>query len=211
MAARIKQTAKGTILPASLFNRATVGPAFVQARFGTARGLVRLWLAKAQHASGSLKRFADPDWEHVSRLVFVCAGNICRSPYAERRALMMDYPAASCGLTGKSGRPADLGARAAAAIRGISLEGHRSCNINDFHVAPGDLLVGMEPGQVQHLATLFGPRDNVQITLLGLWSRPRREHLADPYGLKPAYFGMCFDVIDSAVREMTGRLARKQS
>jgi len=59
-------------------------PAGVRPRFGTYRGLVRLLLAQVENRTGGYRRFKQIRWESVKRVVFVCHGNICRSPYAER-------------------------------------------------------------------------------------------------------------------------------
>src|SRR5207237_1259531 len=67
----------------------------------------------------------------------------------------------------------------------------------------GDLRIAMEPAQIRRLARLATAAPT---TLLGLWATPPWPHLEDPYGLSPAYFDTCFDIIDSAV-ERIARLA----
>lgn len=188
------------------YRRLTDGPPFVQRRFGTARGLARLCLAQARQAMGGLRPFEQPDWARVHRLVFVCAGNICRSPYAHHKARLLGHSAASFALGGISGKPADPQACAAALRRGVDLAAHRSCGIADFTVAEGDLLIAMEPHQARTLARRFGAVPGVQVSLLGLWSRPSRPHLHDPYMLAPGYFDTCFAVIDSGLQAIGQRL-----
>ncbi|MBV8522805.1 MAG: hypothetical protein JOY71_11910 [Acetobacteraceae bacterium] len=192
----------------AVYLRLTNGPPYVQRRFGTVRGLGRLCLARAEQAAGRLRPFERPDWARVRRLVFVCAGNICRSAYADHRAKLLGYSATSMAISGASGCPADPTACAVAERRGIDLHVHRSCNIADFGVAQGDLLVAMEPHQARTLMGRFGAAPGVQVTLLGLWSRPSRPHLHDPHLLTPGYFDTCFALIDSAVRTMLEHLDR---
>lgn len=186
----------------SLYLRATAGPGFVRDRYGSARGLLRLWLARL--TKHRLKRYAKIDWTRVDRLVFVCTGNICRSPYAERRAAASGVPTLSIALRGGSGDPAFPAARSAAAAAGVDLSAHRSTAVADAALRPGDLLVAMEPWQAGALDALGVG----QVTLLGLWTRPRRPHLHDPHGLSDAYFRSCFRLIDSGVAEMLRRLGR---
>ena len=188
--------------------RLTDGPAFIRARYGTLRGLARLLLSRAADASGRYAKYRDVDWTGVERLVFVCAGNICRSPYADRKAARSGFPTMSIALRGGTGEPADPVAQAASAAAGTDLAAHRSTAVADYEVRPGDLLVAMEPWQADDLARRFAGRPHVQVTLLGLWSRPRRPHIHDPFGLGPAYFRTCFRVIDSGVAGMLRRLAR---
>ncbi len=189
-----------------LYRRATTGPAFVQTRFGTARGLARLWLSQFDAARGRFRRFERVDWGRVRRLVFVCAGNICRSPYAAERVRALGFPTASIGLSGISGQPADPQALATAGLLGVSLDRHVSRNIADFTPEPGDLLVALEPRQAQALAARYAADPAVQVTLLGLWSTPRRAHLHDPHTLSPAYFRTCFALIDGAVATLLAKV-----
>lgn len=189
-----------------MYRRVTTGPAFIQTRFGTVRGLARLWLAHAAQARGRLRRFQQLDWTRVRRLVFVCAGNICRSPYAEWRAAQSGFPTASMALSGSSGQPANSQAQATARQFGADLECHRSRNIADFAPEPGDLLIAMEPRQAQALAVRYVSDPAIQVTLLGLWSHPRRPHLHDPHTLSPDYFRTCFDLIDTAVAALLAKV-----
>lgn len=189
----------------SLLHRATDGPAFVRARYGSARGLIRLWLSGAAMAAGLYRRFGRIDWAGVRRLVFVCSGNICRSPHAERRAAAAGFAAISVALRGDSGNPADAGAMAASRALGIDLGAHASLAIGEAELRPGDLLVAMEPWQARLLAEACSGRDGVQITLLGLWSRPRRPHIHDPHRLGGDYFRTCFRIIDSGVAAIVAR------
>jgi protein-tyrosine phosphatase len=183
----------------SLLHRLTDGPEPIQIRFGTARGMVRLWLAELARLSGRLRRFETVDWPRVSRLVFVCTGNICRSPYGEWKARQLGCETASFGLRTSTGQPADAVAQAAALRRGVDMSNHRSRSVDDFTPQPGDLLIAMELGHLVDLAARFGSADGVQITLAGLWSTPRRTHLHDPHSLLPGYFDRCFEILDGAV------------
>ena len=193
---------------AALYRRATIGPAIVQARFGSARGLVRLWLSQASRASGRLKRFERVDWHRVERLVFVCAGNICRSPYAGLRAARHGFPIVSVALRGDSGAPADAMAQRAARELGVDLGAHRSLGIDEANIRPGDLLLAMEPHQAVTLERRYAGMQDVQVSLLGLWSRPRRPHLHDPHTLSLGYFSTCFRTIDDAVATVLANVGR---
>lgn len=187
--------------------RLSDGPAFIQARYGTLRGLARLLLSRLAHARGVYRRFEAIDWANVDRLVFVCAGNICRSPYGDRKAAFGGFPTASIALRGDSGAPADMQAQTAARAAGVNLADHRSTAITDFDMRAGDLLLAMEPHQAFTLAARADP--GVQVTLLGLWSRPPRPHLHDPFSLGDAYFRTCFRVIDGAVANILSHLDRR--
>lgn len=180
-------------------------PVRVRPRFGSYRGLARLLLANIEDRLGGYRRLRQIRWDQVKRVVFVCHGNICRSPYAERRAASFGLLTASFGLSADTDDPADHSALIVAARRGIELGQHRACAADDFEIRSGDLLVAMEPRQVRALARRL-PVAPCQVTLLGLWSRPRRPHIHDPHRLSEAYWEQCLDVIDSAVRAIAERM-----
>jgi protein-tyrosine phosphatase len=174
-------------------------------RWGSGRGLARLLLSQGGRLLGRYRRFERVEWSRVERLVFVCSGNICRSPYAERRVAETGYPSISLALRGDAGRPADPAARAAAKRVGIELGEHRAATVDGAALFRGDLLVAMEPWQARMLAARFPAH---QVTLLGLWTNPRRPHLHDPHTLSDAYFQACFRLIDSGVAALLGKLGR---
>jgi protein-tyrosine phosphatase len=180
-------------------------PVRVRPRFGSYRGLARLLLANIEDGLGGYRRLRQIRWDLVERVVFVCHGNICRSPYAERRAASFGLPTASFGLAADTGDPADHSALTVAARRAIELGQHRACAVEDFVFNSGDLLAAMEPRQVRALSPHL-PMVPCQVTLLGLWSRPRRPHIHDPHRLSEAYWEQCLDVIDSAVQVIAERM-----
>ena len=133
-------------------------PAGVRSSFGTYRGLIRLALAWLENLTGRYRRFKQIRWGRVARIVFVCHGNICRSPYAEGRAVSLGLPAASFGLSAGSGAPADPSACRIAAARGIELVRHCARDAADFELQTGDLLVAMEPRQARRISRTLAAR-----------------------------------------------------
>ena len=145
------------------------------------------------------------NWSRVNRLVFVCKGNICRSPYAEIRAKGHGIEVISLGLAAKSGTLANSDAIKNAAVRGIDLDLHRAKRQSDIHISSGDLLIGMEPGQARVLHRI-AKKEGAQVTLLGLWRDPPRPYIHDPYGHGEGYFQTCFSIIDEAVEGLLKRM-----
>lgn len=172
--------------------------------FGSRRSLLEHALQLLRYHFGLMRNLSKPKWKSVNRLVFVCHGNICRSPYAEvvaRKKYGID--AVSLGLKTKTGSVANPFAVKNAMVRGYDLSQHRAQNISDFHFKDGDLLIGMESRHVKALrAQAMRHAKSMQVTLLGIWSDPPRPHIADPYGREEAYFRTCFSVIDSAVAKL---------
>ena len=89
------------------------------------------------------------------RILFVCLGNICRSPLAEAimRQLLAEDPASSsrievdsAGIGGwHQGQLADPRMRAHAARRGIEMT-HRARQIKDEDFETFDLIIAMDDG-----------------------------------------------------------------
>jgi len=173
----------------------------VNRHFGTYRGLIRLGLAHIEYVSGRLSRFMCHDLSYVTRLVFVCQGNICRSSFADHLARSLGVPSTSFGLSTTTGTSADPTAMKISHQFGVDLVSHQVTDIKDFQFYQGDLLLAMEIRQARKLSSLSLP-DGVQIALLGNWSKPFRPHIHDPFSLSEDYFFTCFQVIELAVKRL---------
>lgn len=139
-----------------------------------------------------------PDHDAVTRLVFVCHGNICRSAFADVVARRLGLRTASFGLSTSSGKPAHGPAIDAARLLGHDLATHRTTRAEDYAPEPGDLLLAMEVRQLVRLS--HDPRlAGMPRMLLGSWAHPPYPHLHDPYRLSPAYMATCLRRIESAV------------
>ncbi|MCS4505801.1 hypothetical protein NYO91_17095 [Arhodomonas aquaeolei] len=141
------------------------------------------------------------DWRRVERLVVVCAGNVCRSPYAQTRALSLGMPSVSFGLVTTGGVPADATAQLVARRRGVALERHRSVQPFQIVIGAGDLVLCMEPGQLRALRRRVRSADG-QAALIGLWANPPRAVIEDPYGRGEACFEVCFTQLDEALKAL---------
>lgn len=157
-------------------------------RYGGLRALLRFVRGQSALLLGRYRREQAVDWSRVQRLVFVCMGNICRSPLAESVARTHGYNTVSVGLQVQQRVAADPRAVAFAEREGYSLADHTSCPIDELSLRAGDLLIGMEP---RHLQGLPRDRTGVQSTLLGLWDKPRIVYLHDPYSAADTYFESC--------------------
>jgi protein-tyrosine phosphatase len=169
----------------------------IDAAFGSYRGLIRLMLSQAEQMVGGLPETRAIDWTQVRRLVFVCQGNICRSPYAHHLAALEDIPVASFGLSTTTGLQAYEDALKTAAARGHDMQAHRTIDLSDFNLQQGDLLIAMEPRHIQRMRRIE-KLNGYQRTLLGLWAKPSMPHIHDPHRLSAAYFQTCYARIEQA-------------
>jgi len=171
---------------------------------GTFRGWVRTMMSQIDFALGGLDRFVQPAPRQVSRLVFVCLGNINRSALAQAVASHRNVRSISIGLSTSTGTPATSAAVRCAAAFGVDLTHHSATDISDYDFEPGDLLLVMETRHARRLIVRgIAPE---AIALLGHWASPHRIHLHDPHKLPDRYFRTCFTLIRSAVNNLVDEL-----
>ncbi len=146
-----------------------------------------------------------------STVLFVCMGNICRSPaaegvfrhYAEQQRAAEDFHIDSAGIIDyHSGRPADPRMRAAASERGYTLTSiSRQVIFEDLDEF--DLIVAMDRDNLRYLEELAGgPQPHIRLLGSFLPSWQDRPELApdvpDPYYGGPQGFEDVLDMIERA-------------
>ena len=178
--------------------------------YGGKRAYIAHLRERALYAFGAYRSARSIEWTAVARLVFVCQGNICRSPYASARARALGITAISCGLDATEGAGADPAASRNAMDRGIDLSTHRSARLRPSFITQRDLIVVFEPKQMMGVMRC-GISGLAGVTLLGIWSPPIRPHIQDPYGRSDRYFQQCFSGIDACVQEMMRRLVANEA
>lgn len=177
----------------------------IEVSFGGKKAALRSAGAWILWRLGFLSRYASIDWERTQRLVFVCLGNICRSPYGEMLCRSEGLSSDSCGLEASPGSPSPKTALETAQAHGHPLDSHRATHFDDFDWAPGDLAIVFEiphAHEVQSRLERRFPGSAPQVILLGLWKRPRRPHIQDPYSLGASYFDSCYAVIDASLKRL---------
>lgn len=169
----------------------------IYSRFGTWRGLIRLVLSYGQVAMAG-DTLPPYDENAVTRLVFVCHGNICRSAYGDMLARKLGARAVSFGLSTSTGLAAHPPIAAYAKAHGLSAEEHTTSQRADIDPQPGDLLLPMEFRQAAALKNddRWGKTPRA---LLGQFASPPVPHLHDPYTLSQAYMKTCLQRIERSV------------
>ena len=146
-------------------------------------------------------------------MLFVCHGNICRSPYAaalfrERthEARSPDVEVASAGFIGP-GRRSPVVARQVASERGLDLADHRSRVLSVPMVEAAELILAMDPGQSRRLVHDYGAAPPRTIVLGDLDPEPWcRSRIRDPVGAGPDHFREVYERIDRCVAELIATL-----
>ena len=136
-------------------------------------------------------------------VLFVCHGNICRSPYAERvflRHPATRLPATSAGFTGPGRHSPDTAIRVAAE-RSIELASHTSRLVTDALLRRAGLVVVMEPRQSLFLRSRYGVGRALVLGDLDPGPILRRA-VRDPIFQSAEVFRSVYDRIDRCVEEL---------
>jgi len=174
-------------------------------RYGGRRAYLMHLGARTWALMGLYSRLIHINWSSINRLVFVCKGNICRSPYAAARARQEGLEAASYGLQALDGAGADSGAIRNAERRQVDLSGHRSRRLRAAEIRASDLVLLLEPRHLKTYQNMCAGHP-AAVSLLGLWTRPSRPYIADPYTRSDRYFQECFSLIDAGVQSIAVRI-----
>ena len=151
---------------------------------------------------------------HVSSLLFVCHGNIIRSPLAA--ALLQQRLTASArtgvgvqsaGLHASSGRPADPAAQLVAESCGVSLSHHKAVCLNRELVDSCEYIFVMDYKNLAEFRTQY-PHARHKVFLLGTVGRASNESLEinDPYGEEIGHFEECARQIQARITNLAFRL-----
>ena len=153
----------------------------------------------------------------ASRILFVCMGNICRSPTAEgvfrhqaEQAGMLDRLFIDSAGTHAYhvGEPADRRARAAAKRRGMSLDGIRARRVILEDFVRFDYIIAMDEDNLARLRDESPEEHHHKLRLLlEFMDGPERE-VPDPYYGGAAGFERVLDLVEAASRGLLEPLSR---
>ncbi|MFT3888559.1 MAG: low molecular weight protein-tyrosine-phosphatase [Arachnia sp.] len=141
----------------------------------------------------------------MAHLVFVCWGNICRSPMAERVARKvaadegLDLDVESFALSAEElGNPIDRRAARTLTAAGYDASGHRARQVTADDLADADLVVAVEPFQVDRLRRLSS---GATVALLNDFdpAKPKGTPLVDPWYGDEAGFAETLADIEAAM------------
>jgi protein-tyrosine-phosphatase len=132
---------------------------------------------------GSLRKRAAQALIGARHVLFVCKGNICRSPFAERalRASGFAGSCASAGFLPVAGRLSPAAAIEAAAGFGVDLRRSRSCVIDNALIEAADVIFLFDREQRAALAATY-PEALDKTHFLGALDGGGPVEIADPYG-----------------------------
>jgi protein-tyrosine phosphatase len=153
------------------------------------------------------------------KVLFVCMGNICRSPTAEgvfrklvREAGLTDkVKIASAGTHNYHvGEPPDTRAQEAARRRGVDLSEQRACHATAEHIRDFDYVLAMDLENYEDLLDICPEdcQDKIRLLLEFAPDRPERE-VPDPYFGGAAGFDRVLDMVEEAARGLLNDIQKR--
>ncbi len=141
------------------------------------------------------------------RVLFVCLGNICRSPTAEgvlrhklREAGLADQIEVASAGTGDwhVGKAPDKRSQAAAKLRGYDLSAQRAQQVTRADFATYDLILAMDNSNLRHLKALQPAKGKAELDLFLRRFQSELDEVPDPYYDGDQGFEQVLDLIERA-------------
>jgi protein-tyrosine phosphatase len=153
------------------------------------------------------------------KILFVCMGNICRSPTAEgvfRHVLKVmklenKVEASSAGTHGyHAGEAPDQRAQHAAARRGYDLSRIRARKVSPQDLAYFDLVLAMDRKTLESLKEISSPAYSDRLRLfMDFSSRFEVDEVPDPYYGRGEGFDLVLDMVEDATQGLANHLIER--
>ena len=155
-------------------------------------------------------------------VLFVCLGNICRSPAAQavmqrmvdERGLRDRFFIDSAGIGGwHIGDLPDKRMRVHARPRGYELT-HRARKVNSADFEDFDLIVGMDAGNVDDLRSLAATIEQERkVVMMGDYIRqyPNYDYVPDPYYEGSEGFELVLDLLEDSCDNLLNRIIEQNN
>jgi len=133
------------------------------------------------------------------RVLFVCLGNICRSPLAHavlrHKAEGLDVVVDSCGTSGwHEGEPSNPMSVRTAAKHGIDMSDLRSRKLTRRDLQDFDLIIAMDSSNLRNIKKLGEPRG--RLAMMREWDPHGPGDVPDPWSGPASGFDEVYSIVD---------------
>jgi protein-tyrosine phosphatase len=121
---------------------------------------------------------------NAQRILILCTGNICRSPFVEqymRNSFEMDIEVESAGLETDDGRTCPLQAQNISEMYGIDVSDHRSKVVTEEQVEQADIVLLMDWYNYYRIRQKFEGYEQKRF-LLGAINASNNPQISNPHG-----------------------------
>ncbi len=151
------------------------------------------------------------------RLLFVCLGNICRSPLAEgvcrahveERGLSHAVTIDSAGTAAYHvGEPPDPGSIRIGLERGVDIRGQRARAFSKSDFDEFDFIVAMDRSNVQNILRVGAAKQGQVLLFRDFEPAALEQDVPDPWGLGSRAFAEVFDILDAGMPALLDHVLR---
>ena len=153
----------------------------------------------------------------MTRILFVCTGNTCRSPMASALARRVaiergdrDIECESAGTSAWDGAPASDGSLLVGIERRFDLGEHRARQLTREIIAEADLILAMGPHHLERIEALGGTGKCYLLTDYASHGKSQRP-ISDPIGADLDVYRQTADELEREVRKVLDRIAAERS
>ena len=166
----------------------------------------------------------------MKKILFVCAGNTCRSPMAEgflrsqlenEPSLSGQFSVASAGISACEGDDASREAKILMQSDwGLDISGHRSTALSDEHIEDSCLILTMTRSQKDYIISSYPDAVDKTFTLKEfvdekyllpfLVQYDYSMDIPDPYGRSLRYYNQCANEIRQAIAGLVEKLKKSR-
>jgi len=153
------------------------------------------------------------------KILFVCLGNICRSPLAEaifnekvkQRGLDKIHQADSCGTSNYNiGDDPDHRTMKSARENNIPLN-HKARQLRKSDIEEFDLILGMDRNNLKHIQELSSDDHVAKIKLMRVYDPHGEGDVPDPYYGSEKDFDKVFEILDRSIETLVNDIVKSQS